>query len=60
MQCFSCPMCEQLIYWSEINRKWVKVIPASEVRRATESVANTKPNVSKHTPAPKPSKETKQ
>lgn len=27
MQCYSCPMCQQRIYWSDILKKWVKVNP---------------------------------
>lgn len=26
LQCYSCPLCKQCIYWSEINKKWVKVV----------------------------------
>lgn len=25
MQCYSCPMCGQRIYWSDITKKWVNV-----------------------------------
>lgn len=30
MQCYSCPMCSQRIYWSEILKKWVKVDPKKD------------------------------
>jgi hypothetical protein len=25
MQCYSCPMCSQKIYWSAITQRWVNV-----------------------------------
>jgi hypothetical protein len=31
MQCFSCPMCKQRIYWSPIVQKWTKVTPREEL-----------------------------
>lgn len=27
LQCFSCPMCRQCVYWSELTKRWVKVTP---------------------------------
>jgi len=30
MQCYSCPMCSQCIYWSDINKIWVKVTPLKD------------------------------
>jgi hypothetical protein len=31
LQCYSCPMCLQRIYWSDITKKWVKVDPKVEL-----------------------------
>lgn len=27
LPCFSCPLCKQRIYWTEVIKKWVKVTP---------------------------------
>jgi hypothetical protein len=30
LQCYSCPTCEQRIYWSKILNKWVRSDPSPQ------------------------------
>lgn len=38
LQCYSCPMCQQRIYWSDITKKWVKVNPRIDKSKGATDV----------------------
>ena len=42
MQCYSCPMCSQKVYWSAILQEWVKA--AQALPSAETSGKDTVPN----------------